>query len=50
MELLWCGLAVAAPIGPLAQEFPYAKVGALKGKKKFLLKDFYFSNMTKYVH
>ena len=27
---LWCRLAAAAPIGPLAWELPYATGGALK--------------------
>ena len=31
---LWCGLAAAAPIQPLAWERPYASGMALKGKKK----------------
>ena len=31
---LWCRLAAAAPIGPLAWELPYATGAALKRKKK----------------
>ena len=31
---LWRGLAVATPVGPLAQELPYAARVALKRKKK----------------
>ena len=31
---LWCRLAAAAPIRPLAWEFPYAAGVALKRKKK----------------
>ena len=30
---LWCRLAAAAPIQPLAWELPYAASAALKGKK-----------------
>ena len=30
---LWCRLTVAAPIGPLAWELPYARGAALKSKK-----------------
>ena len=33
MLWLWCRLAAAAPIRPLAWEFPYATGVALKGKK-----------------
>jgi len=32
---LWCTLAAAAPIQPLAWELPYAAGAALKRKKKF---------------
>ena len=31
---LWCRLAAAAPIGPLAQELPYVAGVALKRKEK----------------
>ena len=31
---LWCKLAAAAPVPPLAWELPYAAGGALKSKKK----------------
>ena len=31
---LWCRLAAIAPIGPLAQELPYAASAALKKQKK----------------
>ena len=31
---LWCRLAAAAPISPLAWELPYAAGGALKSKRK----------------
>ena len=31
---LWCRPAVAAPIGPLARELPYATGAALKSKKR----------------
>ena len=37
---LWCRLAAAAPIGPLAWELPYATGAALKKKKK---KEFFFA-------
>ena len=32
--LLWCRLAAAAPVQPLAQELPYALGVTLKKKKK----------------
>ena len=38
MLWLWCRLAAAAPIQPLAGELPYAAGAALKRKKKM----FYF--------
>ena len=31
---LWCRLAAAAPIGPLAWELPYASSAAIKIKKR----------------
>ena len=31
---LWCSLAAAAPVRPLARELPYAVGAALKKKKK----------------
>ena len=34
MVLLWCRPAAAAPIGPLAWEFPYAVGAAVQKKKK----------------
>ena len=34
MAWLWCGQAGAAPIRPLAWEFPHAVSAALKKKKK----------------
>ena len=34
LQWLWCRLAVLAPIGPLAQEHPYATCAALKSQKK----------------
>ena len=37
MAVLWCRPAAAAPIPPLAWEFPYAVGVALKRKKSFQL-------------
>ena len=34
LALLWCRLATAAPIGPLAWEPPYAMGAAVKDQKK----------------
>ena len=36
---LWCRLAAAAPIRPLAREFPYAMGVALKREKKSQVDD-----------
>lgn len=35
LQWLWHRLAAVAQIQPLAQEFPYAVIAALKRKKKF---------------
>ena len=34
IAMLWCGLAVAAPIPPLTWELPYASGVAMKRKEK----------------
>ena len=41
---LWCWAAAAAPIEPLAWEFPYATASALKEKKEEIVTSFPLAN------